>query len=463
MGFTDATLAKLSGTREGEVADKPSQAGIHRVYRKVDTCAGEFSATTPYFYSRFGELDGRGPAANASAVILGSGPVRIGQGIEFDACCVHAVAGLRAEGLSAVMVNCNPETVSTDWDSSDRLFFEPLHSEDVLEVCRAEKPRGVLIQFGGQTPLKLAKKLQVAGVPILGTQPDAVETAENRALFAQLMRRLGLRQPEGETEVTLAEAHRAAAQLGYPVLVRPSYVLGGRGMQVVYSAHQLAEYWHREVQVDPEHPVLLDRFLERAVELDVDLVADGKQVVICGVLEHVDEAGVHSGDSSCVLGAPSLPLELLAEVRRVARLLAAELNVIGLCNLQLAVKGDEVWVLEANPRASRTVPFVSKATGVPWATVAARVCCGAKLRDLGVWEGRAVGVAVKMPVFPFDRFPGIDPVLGPEMRSTGEVMGLGRTFGVAFAKAALAARLHLPAKGNLSLFLADADKRRAKA
>ena len=463
LGFADATLGKLSGASGEEVRRAREALGVERVFRKVDTCAGEFAASTPYFYGSFGEADEYRAASKPCAVILGSGPVRIGQGIEFDACCVQAVAGLRAEGLEAVMVNCNPETVSTDWDTSDLLYFEPLHLEDVLAICQREKPKGVLMQFGGQTPLKLAGELEKLGVPILGTSPAAIHLAEDREHFAALVRRLGLRQPEGDTVTTLEEAQRVASRLGFPVLVRPSYVLGGRGMQVVYTPRQLTEYWQRELRADPEHPVLVDRFLERALELDVDLVADGDQVVICGVMEHVEEAGVHSGDSSCVLGAPSLSLELLAEVRRLSRKLALELGVVGLANLQLAVKDGEVWVLEANPRASRTVPFVSKATGVPWASLAARICCGAKLRDLGVGDGRPVGVAVKMPVFPFDRFPGADPVLGPEMRSTGEVMGLGTSFGEAFAKAALASGLRLPRSGNVFCSLADPDKPRAKA
>ena len=463
LGFADATLAKLRGTRPEELCQVREALGVHRVFRKVDTCAGEFAASTPYFYASFGQVDEFEASGKRCAVILGSGPVRIGQGIEFDACCVQAVAGLRAEGLEAVMVNCNPETVSTDWDTSDRLYFEPLHLEDVLAICQREKPEGVLMQFGGQTPLKLARELERLGVPILGTPPSAIHLAEDRERFAALVRRLGLRQPEGDTVSSLEEAQKVAKRLGYPVLLRPSYVLGGRGMQVVYTPRQLAEYWHRERRADPEHPVLVDRFLERAVELDVDLVADGEQVVICGVMEHVEEAGVHSGDSSCVLAAPSLSLELLAEVRRLSRQLALELGVVGLANLQLAIKDGDVYVLEANPRASRTVPFVSKATGVPWATVAARVCCGAKLRDLALGDGRPVGVAVKMPVFPFDRFPGADPLLGPEMRSTGEVMGLGTTFGEAFAKAALASGLRLPPGGNVFLSLADPDKPRARA
>ncbi len=463
LGFADSALARLGGVSEAAVRQARERLGVERVFRRVDTCAGEFAASTPYFYGSFGQLDELEETGRPCAVILGSGPVRIGQGIEFDACCVHGVAGLRAEGLEAVMLNCNPETVSTDWDTSDRLFFEPLHLEDVLAVCQRLRPRGVLMQFGGQTPLKLAAALQAHGVKILGTSPEAIHLAEDRQSFRQLVSKVGLRQPEGETVSSLREALRAAEGLGYPVLVRPSYVLGGRGMQVVYSGRELAEYWQRTLPSDPEHPVLLDRFLERAVELDVDLLADGRQVLICGVLEHVEETGVHSGDSSCVLGTPSLSLELAAEVRRVARLLALELGVVGLCNLQLAVKDGEVWVLEANPRASRTVPFVSKATGVAWAALAARVCCGAQLKDLGVKDGQPLGVAVKMPVFPFDRFPGADPMLGPEMRSTGEVMGLGSSFGEAFAKAALAAGMELPRGGQVFLSLAEPDKARAKA
>ncbi|MEW5877202.1 MAG: carbamoyl-phosphate synthase large subunit [Acidobacteriota bacterium] len=463
LGFADGTIARVAGISEVEVRALRRAQGLSRRYRKVDTCAAEFAASTPYYYGSFGTCNEREEDARPRVVILGSGPVRIGQGIEFDACCVHAVAGLRQEGFAAVMVNCNPETVSTDWDTSDRLYFEPLALEDVLEVIEQEKPYGVLVQFGGQTPLKLARPLLQHGVRILGTSPEAIHLAEDRQRFSAVVRKLGLHQPEGETVISLAEAERAAARLGYPVLLRPSYVLGGRGMQVVYSAAELRSVWERELRAELEHPVLLDRFLERALELDVDLVADGESVAIAGILEHVEEAGIHSGDSSCVMGASSLSLELLAEIRRVARLLASELQVVGLLNLQLAVKDGQVWVLEANPRASRTVPFVSKATGVPWAAVAARVCCGTKLKELGLGDGKPQAVAVKMPVFPFDRFPGADPILGPEMRSTGEVMGLGASFGEAFAKAALAAGLDLPKKGNVFLSLAGPDKPRAAA
>lgn len=463
LGFADGTIARVAGISEVEVRELRRAQGLSRRYRKVDTCAAEFAASTPYYYGSFGSCNEREEDPRPRVVILGSGPVRIGQGIEFDACCVHAVAGLRQEGFAAVMVNCNPETVSTDWDTSDRLYFEPLALEDVLEVIEQEKPHGVLVQFGGQTPLKLARALMQHGVRILGTSPEAIHLAEDRQRFSAVVRKLGLHQPEGETVISLAEAERAAARLGYPVLLRPSYVLGGRGMQVVYSAAELRSVWERELRAEPEHPVLLDRFLERALELDVDLVADRESVAIAGILEHVEEAGIHSGDSSCVMGASSLSLELLAEIRRVARLLASELQVVGLLNLQLAVKDGQVWVLEANPRASRTVPFVSKATGVPWAAVAARVCCGTKLKELGLGDGKPQAVAVKMPVFPFDRFPGADPILGPEMRSTGEVMGLGASFGEAFAKAALAAGLDLPKKGNVFLSLAGPDKPRAAA
>ncbi|MBP1620112.1 MAG: Carbamoyl-phosphate synthase large chain, partial [Acidobacteria bacterium] len=463
LGFGDADLARLLGKGEDEVRARRLDAGIVRRYRKVDTCAGEFAAATPYLYGSFGTLDEVPPRARPAVVILGSGPVRIGQGIEFDACCVHAVAGLRDEGREAVMINCNPETVSTDWDAADRLYFEPLTLEEVLDVVAREQAEGVLVQFGGQTPLKLARGLAAAGVKIAGTSPEAIHLAEDRERFAAVLQRLGLRQPPGETVFSLPDAKAAAGRLGYPVLVRPSYVLGGRGMEVVFGERELAAYWRREVVATPEHPVLIDRFLERAVEIDVDALADGHDVVICGVLEHIEEAGVHSGDSSCVLPAVSLGLEISAEVRRIARLLARELGVVGLINVQLAVRDGVVYVLEANPRASRTVPFISKATGVPWAALAARVSCGARLADLGVHDGVPAGIAVKMPVFPWDRFPGVDPLPGPEMRSTGEVMGLADSFGEAFAKAALGAGLRMPEGGALFLSLADGDKSRAAA
>jgi len=463
LGFTDAEIAERRGAEVSAVAAARNAAGIVRRYRKVDTCAGEFAAATPYLYGSFGSLDEVPGGERPAAVILGSGPVRIGQGIEFDACCVHAISGLRAEGRDAVMVNCNPETVSTDWDAADRLYFEPLTAEDVLDVIARERAEGVLVQFGGQTPLKLARALERAGITVLGTSPEAIHLAEDRERFAAVLARLGLRQAPGETVFELAEALAAGARIGYPLLVRPSYVLGGRGMEVVFGAAELEGYWRREVLATPEHPVLLDRFLERAVEIDVDALCDGRDVAICGILEHIEEAGVHSGDSSCVLPAVSLPLEVLAEVRRTARRLALELGVVGLINVQLAVKDSRVYVIEANPRASRTVPFISKATGVPWAVLAARVSCGATLADLGVRDGVPMGVSVKMPVFPFDRFPGVDPLLGPEMRSTGEVMGIAASFGEAYAKAALGAGLRLPDGGTAFLSLAEPDKPRAGA
>jgi carbamoyl-phosphate synthase large subunit len=463
VGFGDADLARLSGAGEETIRRNRAEAGVARRYRKVDTCAGEFAAATPYLYGSFGTLDEVPPRRRPAVVILGSGPVRIGQGIEFDACCVQAIAGIRAQGREAVMINCNPETVSTDWDAADRLYFEPLTMEEVLDVVSREEAEGVVAQFGGQTPLKLAKGLAAAGVDVLGTSPEAIDLAEDRERFAEVLGKLGLRQPPNEAVTTLDEALGAAARLGYPALVRPSYVLGGRGMQVVYRQSELEEYWRREVVAAPEHPVLIDRFLERAVEIDVDALSDGRDVVICGVLEHIEEAGVHSGDSSCVLPSVSLPLEVTAEVRRIARTLARELGVVGLLNLQLAVRDGVVYVLEANPRASRTVPFISKATGVAWASLAARVACGARLSELGVSDGVPMGVAVKMPVFPFDRFPGVDPLLGPEMRSTGEVMGMAESFGEAYAKAALGAGLDLPLTGTVFLSVADADKSRAVA
>jgi len=461
LGFSDAAIASAAGVAEEAVRRGRHRTGVVRRFRKVDTCAGEFAASTPYLYGAFTTLDEVPPRQGPAVVILGSGPVRIGQGIEFDACCVHAISGVRRAGRQAVMLNCNPETVSTDWDAADRLYFEPLSLEEVLGVVEREAAEGVLVQFGGQSPLSLARRLEAHGVRVLGTPPEAIHLAEDRRRFAEVLQRLGLRQPPGETAATWAEARAAAERLGYPLLVRPSYVLGGRGMEVVYRESELEETWQRGWAAAPEHPVLLDRFLERAVEIDVDALADGREVVICGVLEHIEEAGVHSGDSSCVLPPVSLSLEVLAEVRRITRALARELGVVGLLNVQLAVRDGAVYVLEANPRASRTVPFISKATGVPWAVLAARVCCGARLAELDVRDGVPLGVAVKMPVFPFDRFPGVDPRLGPEMRSTGEVMGMARSFGEAYARAALAAGLALPCRGRVFLSLADLDKPRA--
>ncbi len=462
LGFSDAQLGRLWGLDEAVVRSKRLEAGIERVHRRVDTCAAEFEARTPYLYGSFGDLDEQ-PPARRSVMILGGGPVRIGQGIEFDACCVEAVGGLNAEGFEAVMVNCNPETVSTDHDAVDRLHFDPLHREDVLDLCRAERPDGVVVQLGGQTPLRLAEDLERHGIPVWGTTRDAIDRAEDRGRFQELLQGLGLEQPPGAMVISAGEALQAAETLGYPLLVRPSYVLGGRAMEVVYDDDQLLEYLEKAAALDPERPVLLDHFLERAIEVDVDAVADGERVVICGILEHIEEAGVHSGDSGAVTPPVSLPLELQAELRRQVRLLALALEVRGLMNVQFAVRDGRVFLIEVNPRASRTVPFLARATGDPWAELAARVCAGARLADLDVTDGVPIGTAVKLPVFPFERFPGVDPLLGPEMRSTGEVMGRGRTFGEAFAKAARAAGWRLPERGRVLLSLADRDKVRLPA
>ncbi len=462
LGFADAHLARLAGLDRDAVRKLRLERGPRRVHRRVDTCAAEFEARTPYLYGSFGDLDEQ-PPPRRPVVILGGGPIRIGQGIEFDACCVEAVAGLNEQGFEAVMVNCNPETVSTDYDAVDRLHFDPLDPEDVLDLCQAERPVGVLVQLGGQTPLKLASDLERSGIAIWGTSRDAIDRAEDRGRFSALLAELGLTQPPGRMVTSLEQAAAAAAELGYPVLVRPSYVLGGRAMETVYGRDQLAEYLEKAAAVEPDRPVLIDRFLERALEVDVDAVADGERVVVCGILEHIEEAGVHSGDSAAVTPPVSLPLELQAELRRQVRLLALALGVRGLMNVQFAIQEGIVHVLEVNPRASRTVPFLGRATGVPWAELAARVCAGARLAELDVHDGVPTEVAVKLPVFPFERFPGVDPLPGPEMRSTGEVMGRGRTFGEAFAKAALAAGWRLPLEGEVLLSLADRDKGRLPA
>ena len=459
LGFSDAQLARLWNLERDEIRRRRLDAGIRRVRRRVDTCAAEFEARTPYFYGSFGELDEQ-PRSRRAVMILGGGPVRIGQGIEFDACCVEAVAGINDEGFEAVMVNCNPETVSTDYDAVDRLHFDPLDEEDVIDLCAAEKPVGVLVQLGGQTPLKLAEHLERNNVPLWGTSRDAIDRAEDRGRFQRLLNELGLEQSPGAMVTSHDEAQKAAAELGYPVLVRPSYVLGGRAMEIVYDDDELHTYLDRAAAVDPSRPVLLDHFLERAIEVDVDAVADGERVVICGIMEHIEEAGVHSGDSAAVTPPVSLPFETRAELRRQVRQLALALGVRGLINVQFAIQDSRVLIIEVNPRASRTVPFLARATGTPWAELAARVCAGARLDDLMVGDGVPSEIAVKLPVFPFERFPGVDPLLGPEMRSTGEVMGRGRTFGEAFAKAALAAGWRVPLEGRVLLSLADRDKPR---
>ena len=460
MGFSDRRLAQLTGATEGEVRHARVKAGIRPVYKMVDTCAAEFVAHTPYLYSTYEEEDEAPPTARDKVVILGSGPNRIGQGIEFDYACVHAAFALRDAGVEAIMVNCNPETVSTDYDTSDRLYFEPLTFEDVMNIVERERPRGVVVQFGGQTPLKLVVALERAGVPILGTPPDAIDRAEDRRRFADLLDGLGLAQAPGSTARSYEEAARIAAQIGYPVLVRPSYVLGGRAMQIVYDEADLQAYMTEAVRVSPEHPILVDKFLEDAVEIDVDAIADGERVVVGGVMEHVEKAGVHSGDSACALPPYSLGDDQVERIQAQARALARELGVVGLLNIQFAIKNEQIFVLEVNPRASRTVPFVSKAIGVPLAKLATRVMLGDTLAALGFGEEREVRhIAVKEAVFPFIKFPGVDTVLGPEMKSTGEVMGIDHDFRKAYVKSQLSAGSPLPTSGKVFLSVKNRDKR----
>jgi carbamoyl-phosphate synthase large subunit len=467
-GYSDRQLAHLWGLGEQDVRSARAEQGLHRTYKTVDTCAAEFEAFTPYLYGTFEDESEVPPADRPSVVVLGSGPNRIGQGIEFDYCCVHASFALREAGYETVMVNCNPETVSTDYDTSDRLYFEPLTVEDVLSVIEAERPEAVIVQLGGQTPLNLAMALHEADVPIAGTSPSSIALAEDREQFAELCRSLGLRQPPAGSATSATEAEDVVDQVGLPVMVRPSFVLGGRKMRVIYSVEELSEYVHEIYgEADPEltgAPILIDRFLEAAVEVDVDAVYDGSELLLGGVMEHVEEAGVHSGDSDCVTPPPTISDEAHKEILRATRELANALEVRGLINLQFAVKGDDVYVLEANPRGSRTVPFISKATGVPLARIAARVMMGSTIEDLRR-EGLLTAtmptpdfVAVKNAVMPWDRFPEEDSVLGPEMRATGEVMGIGSDVGVAFAKALLAAGHILPSRGRVFLSFADRDK-----
>jgi carbamoyl-phosphate synthase large subunit len=456
MGFSDRRLATLAGVSEVEIREQRLRSDIRSVYKAVDTCGAEFEAFTPYLYSTFEDEDESGRTERRKIMILGGGPNRIGQGIEFDYCCVHAAFALKEEGFETVMVNCNPETVSTDYDTSDKLYFEPLTLEDVLGIVHRERPDGVIVQFGGQTPLKLAVPLERADVPIIGTSPDSIDRAEDRERFEKVLATLNLHRPPNGVARSLAEAEQVVKTLGYPVLVRPSYVLGGRAMEIVYDLESLHEYMRKAVRVSPEHPVLIDQFLEDAVEVDVDAVCDGVDVVVGGIMEHIERAGVHSGDSACSLPPCSIDAEVQAEIRRQTAALARELNVVGLINVQYAVKDRTVYVLEVNPRASRTVPFVSKATGVPLAKVAARVMIGRRLRELGVTaEIVPEHVSVKESVFPFIKFPGVDTVLGPEMKSTGEVMGIDGSFAVAFAKAQIAAGTLLPTAGTAFLSVPD--------
>ncbi len=462
MGFSDRRLAALRGSTEAEIRARRSELGVRAVYKTVDTCGAEFAAYTPYLYSTYeGEDESQllGDRQKRKVVILGGGPNRIGQGIEFDYCCVHAAFALREDGFETLMVNCNPETVSTDYDTSDKLFFEPLTLEDVLAIVDRERPEGVIVQFGGQTPLKLAVPLEKAGVRILGTSPDSIDRAEDRERFEAVLTKLDLLRPKNGIARSAPEAIAVAERIGYPVLVRPSYVLGGRAMEIVHRRADLERYMREAVRVSPEHPVLIDDFLDDAIEVDVDAVSDGEDVVIGGIMEHIARAGVHSGDSACSLPPKTIPAAVLEEIRRQTTALARELHVVGLMNVQFAVKDSVVYILEANPRASRTVPFVSKAIGRPLAKIAARTMVGQKLRALGI-TGEIVPrhVSVKEAVFPFLKFPGVDTILGPEMKSTGEVMGIDESFGLAFAKAEIAAGTVLPLEGRVFVSVLDADK-----
>ncbi|HKL25757.1 MAG TPA: carbamoyl-phosphate synthase large subunit [Desulfuromonadales bacterium] len=459
FGFSDRRLGVLWGRKEAEIRSLRHQAGIRPVYKRVDTCGAEFEAFTPYLYSTYEEECEAEPSDRRKIIILGGGPNRIGQGIEFDYCCVHGVFALAEDGYETIMVNCNPETVSTDYDTSDRLYFEPLTLEDVLEIVELEQPEGVIVQFGGQTPLKLAVALEQAGVPIIGTSPDAIDRAEDRERFQTLLHKLDLLQPENGVARSFAEAEKVADRVSYPVVVRPSYVLGGRAMEIVYDVEQLRSYMQHAVKASPEHPILIDKFLENAIEVDVDALSDGRQVVIGGIMQHIEEAGIHSGDSACVLPPISLEPDLLDEIRRQTVALALELGVSGLMNIQYAVKDRVVYLLEVNPRASRTVPFVSKATGRSLAKIAARVMAGKTLQELQATEEIVPKhVSVKESVFPFAKFPGVDTLLGPEMKSTGEVMGIDRLFSRAFAKAQLGANVRMPDSGTVFISVKDADK-----
>jgi carbamoyl-phosphate synthase large subunit len=479
MGFSDARLAKLSGKTEAEVRAARQAADVHPVFKRIDTCAAEFASPTAYMYSTYERgLTGppvceADPSNREKIIILGGGPNRIGQGIEFDYCCCHACFALTAAGYETIMVNCNPETVSTDYDTSDRLYFEPLTAEDVLEIIRREQQngtlKGVIVQFGGQTPLKLASALEEAGVPILGTSPDAIDLAEDRDRFKALIEKLGLRQPESGIAATPQEAAAIAERVSFPVVIRPSYVLGGRAMEIVHDRAEVDRYIARlsatldrpsELVVSAKRPLLIDRYLADAIEVDVDCLSDGKDTFVAGIMEHIEEAGIHSGDSACSLPPHSLSPKIIAELERQARELALALGVVGLMNVQFAIKDDEVYVLEVNPRASRTVPFVAKVIGKPIAAIASQIMAGKPLASFGLQAAKVDHVAVKEAVFPFARFPGVDPILGPEMRSTGEVMGIDRDFAVAFAKSQLGAGQKLPTSGTVFVSVKDSDKDR---
>jgi carbamoyl-phosphate synthase large subunit len=460
-GFSDKRLAVLTGVSEEEIRQRRWAADVRPVFKRVDTCAAEFATSTAYMYSTYEEECEAMPSDKKKIMVLGGGPNRIGQGIEFDYCCVHAAFAMREDGYETIMVNCNPETVSTDYDTSDRLYFEPLTLEDVLEIIGKEQPAGVIVQYGGQTPLKLAEELEAAGAPIIGTSPDSIDLAEDRERFQQLVEKLGLKQPPNRTATEPEQAVVLAEEIGYPLVVRPSYVLGGRAMEIVFGEEDLRRYMREAVSVSNDSPVLLDRFLDDAIEVDVDAICDGKDVVIGGILEHIEQAGVHSGDSACSLPPYTLSASVQDRMREQIRKMALELGVVGLMNTQFAIKDDEIYVLEVNPRASRTVPFVSKATGVQLAKVAARCMAGTSLVEQGFTkEVIPENYFVKEAVFPFIKFPGVDTLLGPEMKSTGEVMGVGKTFGEAFAKAVEGGGQALPRSGRVLLSVRDADKKR---
>ena len=459
-GFSDIQLADIFQTGEEAIRQTRKSKGVEPVYKLVDTCAAEFEAFTPYYYSTYEQENEIRSSDKKKVIILGGGPNRIGQGIEFDYCCVHASMALREMGIESIMINSNPETVSTDYDTSDRLYFEPLTREDVLHIVEQERPEGVIVQFGGQTPLNLSVALSEAGVTILGTSPDSIDRAEDRERFQSLLKKLQILQPENGIAVNQAEAIRAADRIGYPVVVRPSFVLGGRAMEIVYDRKDLEHYMQTAVQVSPGKPVLIDRFLDNAIEIDVDAISDGHDTVIGGIMEHIEEAGIHSGDSACVLPPVSLSQEIIQEILDNTRALARELSVVGLMNIQYAVKDGAIYVIEVNPRASRTVPFVSKATGVPLAKMATKVIMGKTLKELGFTsEIVPEYVSVKEAVFPFSRFPGVDTILGPEMKSTGEVMGIDRDFGLAFGKSQLAAGQRVPLSGTVFVSVRDSDKK----
>ncbi|OGQ99741.1 MAG: carbamoyl phosphate synthase large subunit, partial [Deltaproteobacteria bacterium RIFOXYD12_FULL_55_16] len=459
LGYSDRQLAYLTGTSEEDVWELREKLSVQPVYKLVDTCAAEFEAYTPYYYSTYEQEDEARETTGPKVMILGGGPNRIGQGIEFDYCCVHAAFALKEMGIESIMVNSNPETVSTDYDTSDKLYFEPLTREDVLHIIKKERPDGVIVQFGGQTPLNLAVPLAKAGVPILGTSPDSIDRAEDRKRFQQFLHKLNLLQPENGTAQTADEALVIAAKIGYPVVVRPSYVLGGRAMRIVYNERDLAAYMNSAIDVSPDRPILIDKFLKDAIEIDVDAISDGETTIIGGIMQHIEEAGIHSGDSACVLPPHSISTEMIETIKNATRAMAAELKVKGLMNIQYAVKENVLYILEVNPRASRTIPFVSKATGIPLAKLATKVMLGKTLAELGLTEEIVVThYAVKEAVFPFDRFDNVDTLLGPEMKSTGEVMGMDACLGLAFAKAQLAAGQKIPTEGNVFLSVRHSDK-----